>query len=236
MKIHYITQNNSKNKSIDLYEADVYHRAGQAVAISLGNQQKQLPAVHFQICLNPCKSETTRCQPSAGQNYTLTLEGGRLIQSLPLCFAEAKHPQFCLEHADNRCALESDMMNLLVGALAEAKFNASKKGKVLAKTSTVLSMLRLYSSSRANIEPVYDYLESCFSSPVDRQRKLNELFQASLDFINDSAIWEQIKALATYILAQSKTIIDCEEISFFLASWQKSTYLQENENELIACN
>ena len=222
MKIHYIAQTNSKNKLIDVYEAEVYHQAGQAVAISLGNQQKHLPAVHFLICLNPCKNEATKCIPSEGKNYTLTLEGGRLIQSLPLCLAEAKNPLFCVERADNRCALEADMSNLLVGSLAEAKFNAAKKGKVLAKNSTVFSMLRLYSSSSANIEPVYDYLESCFSSPVDRQRKFNELFQASLNFINDSAIWEQIKALATYILAQSKAIIDCEEISFFLASWQKN--------------
>jgi hypothetical protein len=235
MKIKTITHQNVVNRPLRILEADAYHQAGQAVAISLGNQLKRLPAVHFQICLYPCKIETDERFPSSEKNYTLTLEGGRLIQSLPLCFAEAENPQYCLEQADNRHALEADIMNMLAGPLAEAKYHAVQQGKSLNPSSSFFKTLRFYNKSPFN-RPVDEYLECFFPRHIDRQHKLIELLQASFHFINDSAIWEKIKALAAYIVAHPKAIIDCEEIFFFLTSWQKSTCIPSCDSSLMACN
>ncbi len=235
MKIKTITHQNLIDEPLKILEADAYHQAGQALAISLGNQLKRLPAVHFQICLHPCKIETSERFPCREKNYTLTLEGGLLIQSLPLCLAEAENPQFCLEQADNRHALEADIMNMLAGPLAEAKYHAAQQDKALHKCPSLFRALRFYNKNPFN-RPVDDYLECFFPRQVDRQHKLIELLQASFDFINDSAIWENIKALAAFIIAHPKAIIDCEEIFSFLTSWQKSTSIPACESSLMAFN
>jgi hypothetical protein len=235
MKINSIPNKIPISMPLEILEADAYYLAGQAVAICLGNQQKQLPAVHFQICLNPCNGNQPECLPCLRKTYTSSLEGGRLIQSLPMYFAKAKNPQFSFEQAENQYALEADVMNLLAGPLAEAKYNAAQNGKVLNQNGLMLSTLCYYGPDSVT-EPVNDYLECCFEHPAERKHKLIELLKASFNFINDNAIWGQVKALAAYILAQSKTVIDCEEINFFLTSWQKSTSLSLLETQPLVCN
>jgi hypothetical protein len=67
-----------------------YHLAGHAVAICLGNNQKQLPDVHFQILIDrQGLVERPTGTFAAKLGNTSIIAGGRLIQHLPLSLAEA---------------------------------------------------------------------------------------------------------------------------------------------------
>jgi hypothetical protein len=104
-----------------------YHQAGRAVAICLGNRQKQLPDVHFQIVIKPQdgpgRSSRKPCP------FKATLEGGRLIQNLTQSFAEVTQTLSLPDQEQCRRAIESDIANLLAGPLAEAKYVALRDAR-----------------------------------------------------------------------------------------------------------
>jgi hypothetical protein len=59
-------------------------------------------------------------------NRTAKIEGGRLIQNLSLSFAEVTRFFSWPQQQEYLCAFEADVINLLAGSLAEAKYMASK--------------------------------------------------------------------------------------------------------------
>jgi hypothetical protein len=101
------------------------HEAGHAAAIHLGNKQKQLPPVYFQICFN----DLTVALPPQSRNFTpkehsAKIDGGRLIHTLPLSIQEEIRYFSEAEALAYQSAFEADIVNLLVGPLAEAKYVA----------------------------------------------------------------------------------------------------------------
>ena len=219
LKNSHTTNNYQQSAHIEIDKRIAHHQAGRAAAIYLGNKQKQLPAVYFHIIFKQKErsgQQTNRFLRSHG-NYTAKIEGGHLIQSLPFSFAEATRNFTWSQREEYRCAFEADIMNLLTGSLAEAKFMASRDDEVFNTNLANLSALRLYGGS-SDVNVVTEYLECLMPHKAKRDQKLIELFLEAFSFINESSIWHAISALAAFIRDEPKDMITCEDVISFLDS------------------
>jgi hypothetical protein len=197
-----------------------YHVAGQAAAIYLGNKQKQLPDVHFNILIKteePYKPQSNLLIGTYVHNPAIIV-GGRLIQSLPLSYAEATDSLSWFHQAEYRCAFEVDIFNLLAGPLAEAKYIAYRDGEIFNSHLVNLKALRNYGGIQ-DMELVNEYMACFMSNEAERKEKLAELFLAAFYFVDDTSIWRKITALAMFIQDQSgEGIIHCEDVISFLVN------------------
>jgi hypothetical protein len=207
----------SQPKEIDTSIA--YHQAGYAVAIYLGNKQRQLPAVYFQILVKRLDTEIQfkdRIANPRGR-YVAKVEGGRLIQSLPLSFSDATHYFSRVQMDEYRRAFEADVINMLAGSLAEAKYVALRDDEIFNANLVNLNALHFYGGS-SDLEVITEYMECFLPDKAERQKKLVELFAAAFRFVNKKSHWAAISALAQFILAEPKGVINCEEVISFLES------------------
>lgn len=196
-----------------------YHQGGHAVAIYLGNKQRQLPAVYFQILVKHLDVEVQfrdRVMQPRGK-YIDKVEGGRLIQNLPLSFHEATHYFSRTQLEEYHRAFEADVINMLAGSLAEAKYVASRDDEVFNANLINLGALHFYGGD-SDLEVITEYMECFLPDKAERHQKLAELFAASFRFVNKRANWRAISALAQFILAEPKGVINCEEVITFLES------------------
>ena len=214
-----IVNNAQQDTRIEMDKRIAYHQAGHAAAIYLGNKQKQLPAVYFQIIIK--QQERDGQQPDrftrTHGRYTAKVEGGRLIQSLPLSFAEATGYFSWPQQEEYLCAFEADVINLLAGSLAEAKYLASLDAEGFNTHLINLDALHFYGGS-SDLEVISEYMESFILHEAERNRKLAELFLAAFNFVNSSSNWRAISALANFILAEPQGIIHCEDVISLLES------------------
>jgi hypothetical protein len=76
---------------------------------------KRLPPVHFKITIEPQEPNNKKIDRFTGKysKYTVLIEGGRLIQNLPLYFAEETQQVSCYEQAEYQWAYDADVINLL---------------------------------------------------------------------------------------------------------------------------
>lgn len=108
-------------------------------------------------------------------------------------------------------AFEADIVNILVGPLAEAKYVAQRDDELINPRLVNLNAPHFYGGS-SDLEIANEYL-ACFIADKELQeKKISELFLTAFSFINNSSNWFAITALADYILTQSKNIIECEEV------------------------
>jgi hypothetical protein len=196
------------------------HEAGHAAAIYLGNKQKQLPPVFFQIFIKElnCDFQSTGClgkSYDSCNNCITKIEGGRLIHTLPSSVDEAICDFSSTQKQAYQRAFEADIINLLVGPLAEANYIALRDDEPINPRLLNLNALHYYGGS-SDLETINEYLDCLNANKALREMKLAELFLAAFNFINDRSNWHSIMALADYILADSKNIIECEEIIVIL--------------------
>lgn len=189
------------------------HEAGHAAAIHLGNKQKNLPPVFFQIYIKPFNSDfqSSELLSEPYDNYIPKVKGGRLIHTLPLSYNEATKNFSTAQKLDFERAFEADIINLLAGPLAEANYIARRDDEPINPRLVDVNALRYY-GGLSDLEIVNTYLECFIENDVLRERKINKLFLAAFDFINKRSNWLAITALAEYILAHDNNIIECEEI------------------------
>ena len=200
----------------ELSRKTAIHEAGHAASIYLGNKQKQLPPVFFQMFIkdlnNDGLSNRCFCKPYDSCNSCMTkIEGGRLIHTLPSSVAEAVSDFSATQKQAYQRAFDADIINFLVGPLAEAKYVALRDDEPINPHLVNLNALQYYGGS-SDLETINDYLACLITDSAQREKKLSELFLAAFNFINDRSNWRAITALADYILADHKNIIDCEEI------------------------
>ncbi|CAA9890647.1 conserved hypothetical protein [Candidatus Methylobacter favarea] len=188
------------------------HEAGHAAAIYLGNKHKQLPPVFFRIYIN---EPASRLQVPANSgkrqgNCMAEVEGGRLIHTLPSSIDMATRDFSSAQKQAYECAFDADIVNMLAGPLAEAKYIAQRDDELINPGLVNPDSLHFYGGS-SDLEATNEYL-ACFTADRElRQKKMAELFLAAFNFVNNSWNWLAINALADYILMQSKNIIECEE-------------------------
>ncbi len=136
----------------------VFHEAGHAAAIHLYNRQKRLPPVYFQISIKQTDYATAQYFTNNAvvrNHFAAIVEGGHLIHSLPVTLIES-----VINGQDTfRMAYEADMVNLLVGPLAEAKYVALRDNECFNKNLISVNALHHYGGT-SDLEKVYDYLEN----------------------------------------------------------------------------
>jgi hypothetical protein len=203
----------SRNNHKELSQKTAIHEAGHAAAIYLGNKQKQLPPVFFQIFIKELKDgfESTECLCKTNDNCIAIIDGGRLIHTLPSSIEEAINDFSPEQKQAYQLAFEADIFNILAGPLAEAKYIALRDDEPINSHLVNLDALQNYGGA-SDIESVNDYLD-CFIACSDyRKNKINELVMAAFSFVNNIHNWSAITALANYLLARPKNIISCEEV------------------------
>ncbi|MGZ8919277.1 MAG: hypothetical protein ACXW0T_13740 [Methylobacter sp.] len=197
----------------DLIRQIVFHKAGHAAAIYLYNKQKQLPPVYFQ---NPVKKTAHfLTDPFASRvvwhnHFVAMVKGGCLNPRLPVALIESANYLSVVEREACRTAFEADMINLLVGPLAEAKHVALRDDECFSKNLITVNALHYY-GGKSDLEKIYEYLKYLISDNSLRDEKLAELFNEAFQFIDSPVYWKAIERLAGYILANTKSTISCEE-------------------------
>jgi len=200
----------------ELSRKTAIHEAGHAAAIYLGNKQKHLPPVFFQIFIKELNSDFRStgclCESYDSCNNCITkIEGGRLIHTLPSSVDEAISDFSSAQKQAYQRAFEADIINLLVGPLSEANYIAMRDDEPINPRLVNLNALHHYGGS-SDLETINEYLDCLIANKAQREKKLSELFLAAFNFINDRSNWRAILALSDYILADCKNIIECEEI------------------------
>lgn len=201
-----------------------YHEAGHAVAIIINNELKQLPPVFFNITINDfLQSETleTHQRLTTGYKYSAKLDGGRLIRNLPESIDRCintvdprleKHENNSIEFLK---AFEADIINLLIGPLAEAKHVAYRDGEVFNQYLINVEALRNYGGA-SDLTLIVDYLQCVSCSKKWLDHKLKELHLQAFAFVDNTANWKRIKKLADYIIDGNLKTIDSNEIKTVL--------------------
>lgn len=210
MNRSYLTQAVYTQSSFkELSRKTAIHEAGHAAAIYLRNREKQLPPVYFQIFI--ADTGTKRQKSKTGNYWFAKVQGGRLIHTLPDSLEEATR-DFSPEQKQAYIeAFEADMVNLLVGPLAEANYVALRDDEIINSRLVDLKALHNYGGT-ADLQVIDDYLNCWTADAMLREMKMAELFALAFDFINQRANWRAINALANAILANTKQLLDCEEI------------------------
>ena len=195
---------NTPNCPEELLKHIVFHEAGHVVAIYLRNQQQQLPPVFFQIIINK-KQQKHRA-------YFAQVLGGRLIDNLPVAEIENNYLGSEAERQSMQKAYEADVINLLTGPLAEAKYVALRDDEIFNSQLVDIVALKNY-GGHSDLEQAYRYLEYFIPSATERKLKINELYAKAFDFVNKPNNWKCIQSFASYLLNNEQTTISCEQAS-----------------------
>lgn len=200
---------------LEYQQCIAFHEAGHAAAIYLHNKARNLPPIFFQIQLHDLKSV------SMPYDCLAKVDGGRFIEALPVSIETLVHDLSDNNHVmaplmnDYMAAFDADIVNLLIGPLAEAKFIAETDDEPFSKELVVLSALKHYGGS-SDLELVHEYLR-CFSADeVLQEQKLAKLFTVAFEFVHNRKNWQAITKLANYIMASDKNTIDCNEVALVL--------------------
>jgi hypothetical protein len=206
---------------VKLDKSIAYRQAGHAVAICLGNPQKQLPPVYFQVTLTSQEDSgqiNNRYFPTLSQ-YNASIEGGRLVQHLPSSFAEATQQMTWVQQQEFQSAFDADITNLLVGAMAEATYISRHEGVAFNSHLVYQLLQRRNGVVNADMDLINDYLKCLAPDKADRQQKLADLFIVAYRFINEPSNWQAISLLADTIWRRPSGVIPCEDITALLDSF-----------------
>ncbi len=207
MQRHYQINTSQLLNNHELAKHTAFHEAGHAAAIYLSNKQKQLPPVFFKIQI--IKPEQTRT------HFSAKVIGGQLTQSLPIVLLDNLSELSNSERHSYQCAYEADIINLLVGPLAEAKYVSIRDDEAFNLNLMNTQALNNY-GGYSDIEKSYGYLEYFIANKKQREDKMLELFAQAYQFIDNHKNWTCIANLAHYILKSDQSTISCEEaISIF---------------------
>ncbi len=207
----------SLQSHIEISRNIAFHEAGHAAAIHLGNQQKGLPPVFFQICVKPLNTDfqSSECLGDQSARYMAKVEGGRLIHTVATSFHETTKHFSNAQKLAFQCAFEADIINLLVGPLAEARYIALRDNEPFNARLVNLEALHYYGGA-SDLDLVNEYLDSFIVTRELREKKLNALFMDAFSFINDGANWLAITALADFVLSTDRNVLQFEEIGSIL--------------------
>ena len=234
MKLEYNLSENLMKSAIRIGKRNAYHLAGRIAAIHLGNSQKYLPAVHFQVVIKlmELKREVNCRLPRLAHKYLGTLEGGRLIWDLPSCFQSATQLLSEPQKQQCQCAFEADVINLLAGSLAEAKYVALRDDEVFNANLIYLGALKFY-GGELDLQTVEHYMDClCPDNEAEREQKLAELFLAAHDFVNNPANWRAIKELADGLYRCTQDVVTCEELIALLETAKKKVRVNPGLHQL----
>ena len=224
MKRNKIIETLNQDKLIEHKKRVAFHEAGHAAGIHLNNKARQLPPIFFKIMFKDMSGVTAAdvvAYQTTHDDCIARVEGGRLIELLPpslnsLVRELTEHNDAMVQLVkDYMIAFEADIVNLLIGPLAEAKHVADTDDELFSHQIVNLKALKNYGGS-SDLALANEYLQSFSADQQQKDEKLAELFALAFDFVNTDANWVAITQLADYILDSSKNILDCEEVGLIL--------------------
>lgn len=224
MKRNKIIKTFNLDKIIGLKQLAAFHEAGHAAGIHLNNKARCLPPLSFKIVFK----ETSRATEADTQTYqanhndcSASVEGGRLIKLFPplingpICELVEHKGSILQWEKDYRARFEADIINLLIGPLAEAKYVAQTDDELFNYKLVNINALKNYGGS-SDISLIYEYLQHLSADKQQREEILDELFMEAFNFVNNDENWTAISKLARYIFESNKNIICYEEIILML--------------------
>jgi len=202
MERHYHSAGAASIHPSELNWRTAFHEAGHAAAIHIRNRQKRLPPVFFEIQVKRPKGDET--------TFSAKVVDGNLIQNLPIAVVES-FSTFSTAHQHScQRAYEADVVNLLVGPLAEAKYVAIRDDEAFNRQLINLDALQNY-GGHSDLEKAKHYLECFIAAKDTREEKLQELLFEAFRFIDQPRHWKCILNLAHYILESEQEVISCDE-------------------------
>jgi hypothetical protein len=220
----------SKLQRFHIGKRNAYHQAGHVASIYLGNSKKNLPALHFQIVCQSWSKEASvagRFMRIPGKQL-VKLEGGLLIPDLPHSYALST--RLLSQDAKQQCqrAFEADVINLIAGSLAEAKYVALSDGEIFNANLVYLGALKYYGGSQDMLK-INDYMACMYPDcEVERRKKLADLFLEAFGFVNDALCWRSITQLAETLCSQPRPVYGCEELIAIIDSVYKPQHKMNN--------
>ncbi len=200
MQRNYRLDSSYFKKAKELNIQTAFHEAGHATSIYFGNQHKQLAPVFFKILIK----KTT-------DNQSLALAkviDGHIIEKLPTSETSI---QKSLTNQDIQSAYEADIMNLLVGPLAEAKYVSIRDDEAFNFNLMTTAALKNY-GGYSDVKKAYRFLEHFISDSRSRENIMQNLFSQAFEFIDNEVHWQYILNLANYILDSEQEIINYHEV------------------------
>lgn len=222
---------------VTLQQKIAYHEAGHVTAIHFNNNLNGLPPAFYQIIFQDVSAdllERAFNDSAAVSEYIAKVEGGRLIKSLSDVTDRSAH-YFNNTDDTYRLALEIDIVNLLIGPLAEAKYIAKVDGEPFRHQLITAEALKYY-GGEADFAVVNEYLQRYSIDKQEQEDKLKQALMQAFHFVNDEAKWRSITAIADYILASNKTMISCEEVLAVLESKNPLTFKANSTHEAMDKN
>lgn len=213
----------SQEKLKEHKQRAAFHAAGYAAAIHLNTKAKHLPPALFNIffkemgCITAADGVTYKTPPD---DYIAQVQGGRSVELLPdsvdrLARELTEHNDAMIRLVeDYRIVFESDIVNLLTGPLAEAKYIADIDDELFNHRLINLNALKNYGGD-SGLALINEYLQSFFADH-QKNEKLDGLFTEAFDFINNDANWAAITKLANHILGGQGNVISFEAIGLIL--------------------
>jgi hypothetical protein len=189
------------------------HEAGHAAAIVLGNKRKRLPPVFFQVSIKTLEGVTQgdKYLLSPGSAFIAEVDGGRFIPMLPSSFIEATQNFSPAQKLAYQRAFEADMVNLLVGPLAEAKYIAHIDGESFNPLLVDIYALPNYGGCY-DLATFFSYLDCYLNNEALREEKITALYLETFNFVISRSNWQAITALAVYLAGSDQPIFDCNEM------------------------
>jgi len=201
----------------DVRRETAFHEAGHATAIYFGNKQQELPAIFFDIYIDSEKahSNSSTFSKTINNQFAARLEGGRLISMLPMSFASATRHMSTDQIGIYERAIKADIMNILAGPLAEAKYVSLRDGELINHRLVGFDSLHFY-GGLSDYTTINEYLDFWINDETLRIKTIQELTQNAYHFINNGLHWYCISTLSDYILNSKNTKIGYQEISEIL--------------------
>ena len=133
MNLNYSSKAFSQLTHNEHSKKSAIHEAGHALAIYLGNRQKQLPPFCFQIYIKELSNhfQLSRALSLLNDKNIGKVADDRLIQPLPLSTEKAEKAISSEQMQGYENTFEADVISLLVGLLAEAKYVAMRDGELI---------------------------------------------------------------------------------------------------------
>jgi hypothetical protein len=214
----------SHNNLAAIKQKVAYHEAGHATAIQINNRLQKLPPVFFQILVND-RAKNAHANPAPNTaDYFAKLDGGRLVQSLPPAVNGLDQPapvcdsQWTRQYTNEyHLAFEADIINMLIGPLAEAKYCAQMDNEPFSQQLLTVQALKYY-GGETDLAVANDYLQRYFANKQQQNERLKQFFIQAFNFVNSKANWKAISQLADYILASNKNAISCDEVTLVIGT------------------
>lgn len=191
-----------------------FHQAGHMAGFHLNNSGKNFSTVNFRVALifkDSAQERLIHHQMTVSGRIAKT-EGRYLASDLPNALdrsMSSENARYMFSEV-YRLAVECDIVNLLIGPLAEARYIAESDNEPFKQRLIHFNSLHNYGGS-AEIELVEAYLQNLPITQQERHVKLADLYGRAFRFVMNSANWGALTQLAHLISTAPEPLVSYQQ-------------------------